>query len=92
MSEIVEVNIPVLSGADTGCTNCGSCGGLRARVEEIQVTPGDWVEEDAVLVTLETNKALLDVQAPCCGEVVAVLVENGESVEDGQLFLLIEAP
>lgn len=92
MSEIVEVNIPQLAAAGYGCTNCGACGGQKARVDEIMVCTGDWVNEGTLLITLETNKAILEVEAPCSGEVAVILVEAGEPVDDGQLFLLLESP
>ncbi len=92
MSEIVEVNIPQLAAAGLGCTNCGACGGQKARVDEIMVSTGDWIDEGAVLITLETNKAILEVEAPCSGEVAAILIEADDPVDDGQLFLLLEVP
>lgn len=92
MSEIVEVNIPQLAAAGLGCTNCGACGGQKARIDEILVSNGEWVDEGTVLITLETNKAVLEVEAPCSGEVAAILVDAGEPVDDGQLFLLLDSP
>lgn len=92
MGEMIAVNIPVLAGADSGCTNCGSCsGGRRAVVLDVWVAAGLWVEKDEPLLTLETNKAILDVQAPCRGTVHTLQVKVGDSVEEGQLFLQIDS-
>ena len=91
MSEMIAVNIPVLAAAGSGCTNCGSCsGGHRAVVVDVWVADGLWIEKAAPLLTLETNKAILDVQAPCRGWVRTLLVKVGDCVEEGQLFLQID--
>ena len=53
------------------------------------VSVGDRVEEETVVCILEAMKVMNEIQAETSGEVVEVLVENGEAVEFGQpLFLL----
>ncbi len=91
MSEMIEVRIPALSAMGAGCSNCGSCGGQRITIDEIFVAAGEWIIEGDAMITLETNKAIVDVNAPCTGEVLAVLVEAGESVEEGAIFLLLDS-
>ncbi|MEW6745584.1 MAG: acetyl-CoA carboxylase biotin carboxyl carrier protein [Planctomycetota bacterium] len=56
------------------------------------VTEGDKVTEETVLCIIEAMKVMNEIKAEMSGEVVEVLVENGEAVEYGQpLFLLKKA-
>lgn len=48
------------------------------------VTPGDKVGPDTVLCIIEAMKVMNEVKSELSGEVVDVLVENGEAVEYGQ--------
>ena len=54
-------------------------------VIEIAVKPGDMVAVDATLVTLESDKATMDVPSPIAGEIVEVLVKVGDKVAQGTL-------
>jgi dihydrolipoamide dehydrogenase len=60
-------------------------------VIDVLVAVGDTVEVDAPLVTLETEKASMDVPAAAAGKVVEVLVKRGEKVSTGTLIARIEA-
>jgi pyruvate dehydrogenase E2 component (dihydrolipoamide acetyltransferase) len=57
---------------------------------EVAVRPGDAVALDATLVTLETEKATMDVPAPFAGVVREVRVERGGRVSQGDLIAIIE--
>lgn len=48
------------------------------------VSPGDKVNPDTVLCIIEAMKVMNEVRAEVSGEIVDVLVENGEAVEYGQ--------
>ncbi|MGZ5309131.1 MAG: 2-oxo acid dehydrogenase subunit E2 [Solirubrobacterales bacterium] len=52
-------------------------------VVEILVSPGDKVEAETPLVTLESDKASMDVPAPFAGVVEKVLVSVGDTVSEG---------
>jgi dihydrolipoamide dehydrogenase len=52
-------------------------------VIEVLVSPGDEVEADEGLVTLESDKATMDVPAPEAGVIEEVLVEVGDKVSEG---------
>ena len=52
-------------------------------VVEIQVKPGDEVKIDDPLITLESDKAAMDVPAPVQGRVVEILVSIGDKVSEG---------
>ncbi len=53
---------------------------------EILVSPGDTVEADEGLITLESDKATMDVPAPEAGIVEEILVEVGDKVSEGTVI------
>jgi pyruvate dehydrogenase E2 component (dihydrolipoamide acetyltransferase) len=57
---------------------------------EILVAPGDEVRADDPLVTLETDKASMDVPAPLGGRVASIEVEKGGRVSEGDVILRLE--
>jgi pyruvate dehydrogenase E2 component (dihydrolipoamide acetyltransferase) len=59
-------------------------------VIEVLVKPGDQVEAEAPLVTLESDKATMDVPAPASGVVKQVKVKVGDKVSQGTLVLTLE--
>jgi dihydrolipoamide dehydrogenase len=59
-------------------------------VIEVHVKPGDTLAAEDPLVTLETDKATMDVPAPRAGTVVAVALEKGAKVSAGDLVLTLE--
>jgi len=60
-------------------------------VIEILVKPGDVVAVDASLVTLESDKATMDVPSPFAGTVREVKVKVGDRIGEGALVLILEA-
>ncbi|PMS23853.1 dihydrolipoyllysine-residue acetyltransferase [Trinickia dabaoshanensis] len=60
-------------------------------VIEVAVKPGDRVEKEQSLVTLESDKATMDVPSPVAGVVKEVKVKVGDSVSEGTLIVLVEA-
>ena len=54
------------------------------------VVEGDRVDENSVLCIIEAMKVMNEIKAEMRGEVVEVLVENGEAVEFGQPLFLIK--
>ena len=59
-------------------------------VIEIHVKPGDAVEPEQPLVTLESDKATMDVPAPAAGTVAEVLVAVNDTVSEGTPILVME--
>jgi pyruvate dehydrogenase E2 component (dihydrolipoamide acetyltransferase) len=59
-------------------------------VIEVLVAPGDSVQRDAPLVTLESDKATMDVPAPCAGTVIEIRIAVGDQVSEGNVILLLE--
>ena len=58
-------------------------------VIEVHVSIGDQVNAEDPLVTLESDKATLDVPAPAAGSVADVLVKIGDEVSEGTPILLL---
>ncbi len=58
---------------------------------EVSVKAGDTVKAEQTLITLETDKAAMDVPAPFDGVVKEVKVKAGSKVSEGDLILLMEA-
>jgi len=60
-------------------------------VIEVLVKPGDTVKAEDPLVTLESDKATMDVPAPQAGVVKELKLKAGDKVSEGSLVLLLEA-
>jgi dihydrolipoamide dehydrogenase len=58
-------------------------------VIEVLVQAGDAVELDTPLVTLETDKATMDVPSPVAGKIEAVTVARGQKVSTGSVIVRI---
>ena len=59
-------------------------------VIEILVSPGDAVSAEDPLVTLESDKATMDVPSPSAGKVAKVLVKVGDRVSEGTAIVELE--
>lgn len=60
-------------------------------VIEVMVKPGDRIERDQGLVTLESAKATMEVPASSAGTVKEVRVKVGDNVEQGSVIAIVEA-
>ncbi len=78
MPQILEVKIP-----DIGDFH-------DIPVIEVMVKPGDTVKAEDSLITLESDKAAMDVPAPAAGTVKEVKVKVGDKVSKDTLVLLLE--
>ena len=58
---------------------------------EVHVAPGAKVDVDDPLITLESDKATMDVPAPQAGIVHELMVKTGDRVSEGDLILLLES-
>jgi dihydrolipoamide dehydrogenase len=59
-------------------------------VIEVHVKSGDEVAAEAPLITLETDKASMDVPAPQAGTIEAVKIKVGDKVSPGDLILMLQ--
>ncbi len=78
MSSNVEVRVPDIGGA------------AGVKVIEVLVAVGDTVEKEQSLVTLESEKATMDVPSSAAGRVVAVHVTPGAEAAEGTLVVTLE--
>ncbi|MBS7326886.1 MAG: dihydrolipoyllysine-residue acetyltransferase [Thiopseudomonas sp.] len=72
---------------DVEVPDIGSAG--KARIIELQIQPGDKVEEEQSLLTLESDKASMEIPSPVSGEVVEVLAKLNSEVAEGDLICRI---
>ena len=79
MSQTIEVKVPDIGGFSL------------IPVIELCVKVGDRVEAEAPLITLESEKATMDVPAPTSGVVKELRVGLGDSVSEGTVIAIIEA-
>jgi len=79
MASIVEVRIP-----DIGDFK-------NIPVIEVLVKPGDAIEREASLVTLESDKATMEIPSPAAGVVKEIKIKAGDKVSQGALILTLEA-
>lgn len=73
---------------DIHVPDIGSSG--KARVIELMVAVGDHITEDQSLLTLESDKASMEIPSPVNGEVVEVLVRLDAEVGMGDLILKVK--
>ena len=59
-------------------------------VIEVFVKPGDTVKAEDSLMTLESDKATMDVPSPASGVVKQIMVKTGDKVSKGTLVLTLE--
>ena len=58
---------------------------------EVLVAPGDSIEAEQGLITLETDKATMEVPSPAAGTVKELKVKVGDKVSEGSLILVLES-
>ena len=63
---------------------------MTGTVWEVRVNVGDAVEEEQVLVVIESMKMEMPVEAPEPGRVGSILVKPGQAVEEGEVLLSLE--
>ena len=78
MSQLLEVKVPDIGDFQD------------VPVIEIAVKPGDTVKAEDSLITLESDKATMDVPSPAAGVVKEVKLKVGDKVAQGTLVLLLE--
>ena len=59
-------------------------------VIEVLVAVGDTIEPEQSLVTLESDKATMEVPSPVAGEVVELKVQEGDEVSEGDVIAVVE--
>ncbi|WP_179115859.1 dihydrolipoyllysine-residue acetyltransferase [Solemya velum gill symbiont] len=57
---------------------------------EVLVSPGDTVDAEDSLITVESDKASMEIPTPSAGEIVSVAVSVGDRVSEGSLLVTLE--
>ena len=78
MSTVKEVLLPDIGDFD------------NVDVIEILVSPGDRVSQEDSLVTLESDKATMEIPSPYAGIVKHIAVSTGDKVSEGSPILTLE--
>jgi pyruvate dehydrogenase E2 component (dihydrolipoamide acetyltransferase) len=78
MADVQEVKVP----------DIGDFKGVE--IIEVQVSAGDEVHEEDPLITLESDKASMEVPSPLAGKIKEVKVKSGDRVSEGDLIVLVE--
>ncbi len=78
MAKLIEVRVPDIGDFKD------------VEVIELAVQPGDTVAVDATLVTLETEKATMDVPSTVAGVIRELKVQRGSRVSQGDLIAIVE--
>ncbi|MBK2297164.1 pyruvate dehydrogenase complex dihydrolipoyllysine-residue acetyltransferase [Francisella philomiragia] len=76
--EVVDVKVPDIGDYDS------------VDVIEVSVAVGDTIAEEDSLITLETDKASMEVPSPVAGEVVEIITKVGDKVSQGSLILKVK--
>jgi pyruvate dehydrogenase E2 component (dihydrolipoamide acetyltransferase) len=78
MSQFIEIKVPDIGDYKD------------VPVIEVHIKPGDTIEKEQSLVTLESDKATMDVPSSHSGIVKEVKVKVGDSISEGSVVLLLE--
>jgi pyruvate dehydrogenase E2 component (dihydrolipoamide acetyltransferase) len=78
MSQLIEIKVPDIGDYKD------------VPVIEVHIKPGDTIEKEQSLVTLESDKATMDVPSSHSGVVKEVKVKVGDSISEGSVVLLLE--
>ncbi|WP_322529243.1 dihydrolipoyllysine-residue acetyltransferase [Salinicola sp. LHM] len=73
-----EIRVPDIGGSE------------GVEIIEVAISEGDEINEEDTLITLESDKASMDVPSPYKGKVVEVSVKEGDSVSEGDLIGYVE--
>jgi pyruvate dehydrogenase E2 component (dihydrolipoamide acetyltransferase) len=62
----------------------------EAEIVEILISEGDQVEEEQVILVIETDKAAVEVPSPMTGIIKKINVSEGNTVEVGDVLIIFE--
>ena len=78
MASSIEVRVPDIGGFKD------------VSVIDVLVKDGQQIDKETPLVTIETEKAAMDVPAPAAGKIAQVKLKTGDKVSEGSVILLLE--
>ncbi|NOI23147.1 MULTISPECIES: pyruvate dehydrogenase complex dihydrolipoyllysine-residue acetyltransferase [Vibrio] len=89
-AEAAPAAAPAPAAAELKEVHVPDIGGDEVEVTEIMVKVGDAVEEEQSLLTVEGDKASMEVPAPFAGTVKEIKIAEGDSVTTGSLVMVFE--
>jgi acetyl-CoA carboxylase biotin carboxyl carrier protein len=63
---------------------------IAGRVWKIEKSLGESVDEEEVILIIESMKMEIPVEAPCSGRLAELRVVEGEAIEEGAILAVIE--
>ncbi len=75
----IQIKVPDIGGA------------TDVDVIEIMVKPGDEIKKDASLITLESEKASMEIPSPQAGKITSIKIKVGDKVSEGDIILALVA-
>ena len=63
---------------------------IAGNVWKIEKKVGDAVQEEDVILILESMKMEIPVEAPCCGTLTEIRVAEGDAIEEGAVLAVID--
>lgn len=79
MSDTIEIKVPEIGDFQS------------VEVTEVLVSAGDQIAAEDSLITLESDKASMEIPSPQAGVVHKVLVKVGDTIAEGSVILMLEA-
>jgi len=76
---VIEVNVPDIGDFDS------------VEIIEVLVSVGDQVAEEDSLITVESDKASMEIPSPANGTVTSIKVNVGDAISQGSLILMLDA-
>jgi pyruvate dehydrogenase E2 component (dihydrolipoamide acetyltransferase) len=76
--QVSEIRVPDLEGSKD------------VAVVEVYISPGDRVDKESPVISLESDKAVMDVPSPVAGVITEVVISAGAVVNAGDLIALIK--
>ncbi|SMY36473.1 pyruvate dehydrogenase complex dihydrolipoyllysine-residue acetyltransferase [Photobacterium andalusiense] len=90
VAEAAPVAAPVAAAAELKEVHVPDIGGDEVEVTEIMVAIGDSIEEEQSLLTVEGDKASMEVPAPFAGVLKEIKIAAGDKVSTGSLVMIFE--
>ncbi len=78
MANTIAINLPDIGDFD------------EVEVIEVLVSPGDNIASEDSIITLESDKASMEIPSPSAGKVVSVSIAVGDKVKEGDQILMLE--
>ena len=63
---------------------------ITGNVWKIEKAVGDAVEEEDVILIIESMKMEIPVEAPCAGTIAEIRTAEGESIEEGDILVVLD--